>query len=572
MSYKKLTKYIKKTQKMGFSVKEITDILLKSGWKQEDIQKGFEYATQKPILGFLSFFPRLVFNILRETIGILKDNIIFFKNLGTSVFKLSKRVTEVAPQESKFIFGRFHLLWHYFISFIEKTIDIAEKITLPVWTLIALPLALLKTILKFRPKREITAVFKEGAKEPSQVRAMVFHEKISYFDIFRLSKRMFETRRLRTFLTILGVSVGTGTILFLVSLGYGLQNVLFERITTQEALLTLDAFAPVDTVQINLNNQMIDEILKYEGVELIGKMVVIEGGMLVGDDSIVSSIKIANGDFMRMLGERYLGGAFKEDGVVISAASARLLDFDDPKDAVGKNVSFFLLLPESEGSDVIKTHEIEEKLLITGVVDDTVNSFAYFPLEKASQFVLPDYSSIKIKTTGLDFIDPVREKVVALGLQVTALSETVEQAKRIFNIARVILGLFGIITLIVSAIGMLNTMTIALLERTQEVGIMKSVGASNFDIWKLFLAESVIMGFSGGLGGIFIGYAASEIFNYGINFLAKAFGGQSLDLFQQPLWFVLTIVSFASVIGFITGLWPARRAAKLDPLIALKYK
>ena len=572
MSYKKLTKYIKKTQKLGFSVKEITDALLKAGWTQKDVQKGFLEASQKPFLSSLNFFPRLAFNIFRETVGILKDNIIFFKYLGVRVFKLSKRAVEIAPQESKFIFGRFHLLWHYFISFIEKTIDVAEKITLPIWTLLALPFALFKTIFRFRQKKGIISVPKEGAKEPSQVRAMVFHEKISYFDIFRLSKRMFETRRLRTFLTILGVSVGTGTILFLVSLGYGLQNVLFERITTQEALLTLDAFAPVDTVQINLNDRMIDEILKYEGVESIGKMASVDGGMLVGDDSIVSIIKIANGDFMRMLGERYLEGTFKEGGVVISAASARLLDFNDPKDAVGKDVSFFLLLPETEGSDIIKTHEIKEKFLITGVVDDPINSFAYFPLEKASQFILPNYSNIKIKTKGLDFIDSVREKVVALGLQVIALSETLEQAKRIFNIARIILGLFGIITLIVSAIGMLNTMTIALLERTQEVGIMKSVGASNFDIWKLFLAESVIMGFAGGLGGIFIGYAASEVFNYGINFLAKAFGGQSLDLFQQPLWFVLTIVSFASVIGFITGLWPARRAAKLDPLIALKYK
>jgi len=169
-------------------------------------------------------------------------------------------------------------------------------------------------------------------------------------------------------------------------------------------------------------------------------------------------------------------------------------------------------------------------------------------------------------------LEPVREQLLTHGLLVSALSETVDQARKVFNIVRLILGLFGIITLVVSAIGMLNTMTIALLERTQEVGIMKAIGASDFDIWKLFLAEAMIMGFFGGVGGIAMGYLSANLFNLGINALAKAFGGQSLNFFQTPSWFVLTIVMFSVTVGMITGLWPARRASRLDPLDALKYK
>ena len=105
------------------------------------------------------------------------------------------------------------------------------------------------------------------------------------------------------------------------------------------------------------------------------------------------------------------------------------------------------------------------------------------------------------------------------------------------------LSLFGIIALIVSAIGMFNTMTIALLERTQEIGIMKTLGASSLDIWKMFLTESMMIGFFGGAFGVIIGFLASRILNIGLNFLAKSFGGLEIELFYIPVWFIIFILS-----------------------------
>jgi putative ABC transport system permease protein len=131
---------------------------------------------------------------------------------------------------------------------------------------------------------------------------------------------------------------------------------------------------------------------------------------------------------------------------------------------------------------------------------------------------------------------------------------------------------FGIVALIVSAIGMFNTMTIALLERTQEIGIMKALGATSADIWSMFLSESVIIGFLGGAGGIGIGMAGGEVFNYGINFLAGAMGGKGIDLFFTPLWFILLIITFSTFVGLITGFYPAKRAANINCLAALRYK
>jgi len=159
-----------------------------------------------------------------------------------------------------------------------------------------------------------------------------------------------------------------------------------------------------------------------------------------------------------------------------------------------------------------------------------------------------------------------------MGFVVAALSDVIDQANKIFRILQTVLAIFGAIALIVSAIGMFNTMTIALMERTQEVGIMKSLGASKTDIVLLFVTESVIMGFLGGVIGLALGMLSGEAFNILLNILAKRFEGNPVDVFYTPPWFAITIVIFSTVVGLITGIWPARRAANLNPLEAVKYK
>lgn len=403
-----------------------------------------------------------------------------------------------------------------------------------------------------------------------------FPEHIILFDIFKLAGRMFRTRRLRTFLTISGISVGIGTILFLVSFGYGLQNILFERITTEEALLTLDVVPPADNAIVTIDNTMIEKIKEIEGVADVSFMTALNGEMILGESSAAGFIYAIDPSYIKLAGIRLIAGAPADENdnnsVIISSAAAKLLGWSDPlESALGKEMNFAIAVPKGDSGEM-ETASLNEGYKVVGVVDDSFSVFAYLPIEQIKNKKLPAYSQLKVKVKDTSLLDPVRDQILSQGLLVSMLSETVDQAKKVFNAVKIVLGLFGVITLVVSAIGMLNTMTIALLERTQEVGIMKAVGASNFDVWKLFLAEAVIMGFLGGVGGIAIGFASSTAFNYGINMLARAFGGQSLNLFQTPLWFILTIIAFSSCIGVITGLWPARRASRLDPLDAIRYK
>jgi putative ABC transport system permease protein len=119
---------------------------------------------------------------------------------------------------------------------------------------------------------------------------------------------------------------------------------------------------------------------------------------------------------------------------------------------------------------------------------------------------------------------------------------------------------------------MFNTMTVTLLERTKEIGIMRTLGASPNDVKYLFVSESVIVGFLGGVSGIVMGVALGLAVNLFLNIVAGQFGGKSVSLFSFPLTFLAFIAVFSAAVGYLTGIFPAKRAAKLNPLDAIRYE
>jgi len=169
-------------------------------------------------------------------------------------------------------------------------------------------------------------------------------------------------------------------------------------------------------------------------------------------------------------------------------------------------------------------------------------------------------------------LEATEQALVEAGYRVTALSKTVEQASKIFQGIQVVLATFGGIALLVSAIGMFNTMTVTLLERTKEIGIMRTIGASPKDVLWLFVSESIIVGFMGGLTGIIMGVSLGFVVNIMLNIAASQFGGQAVSLFSFPLGFLTFIALFSAIVGYLTGIFPARRAAQLNPLDAIRYE
>lgn len=398
-------------------------------------------------------------------------------------------------------------------------------------------------------------------------------------DIFRLSTRMFRTNKLRTILTILGIAVGIGTILFLVSLGFGLQKILIEQLASSDALLSMDIITdPSSLIKLDKNN--LEKIKSIAGVAEVSPMFALGGQMKINDQNgDIPYIYFASASYVRLAGIKATKGqVFTNDNdnkIIITTAVLKMFNLTD-EEILGKQATFTLLVPqknkEGDYSDEIEEKQISKTFEIAGIMDDDTMNSVYIPINSVDNLEAPYYSNVKIKAASQDTIPTVKEEIEKLGFTVSAMSETIADANKIFAAINVILSVFGAVALVVSAIGMFNTMTIALLERTQEIGIMKSIGASRRDIWKMFLAESVIIGTLGGSAGIVIGYLGKFLFNLGLNTLASTMGGQQIDLFYTPIEFVLFIMFFSTTVGILTGLYPAKRASQLNPLEALRYK
>lgn len=397
-------------------------------------------------------------------------------------------------------------------------------------------------------------------------------------DVIRISARSFKNNRLRTFLTIMGISVGIASIFFLVSLGYGFQKVVLERIATSDSLLSLDVYPEISKTGKNnvILSKDLGEIESVDGVDKTAPIITQKFKIHSGDFTTDAKVNITDVDFFKLEGVVIQDGELMTEGskneAVVTTSVLDLLHIDNDK-FEGKEITVDIsTLTETERENVKNEETKEKKYKIVGLINDKSKANVYVSSSSVSELGFNYFNRIKIKVDSEGQIDPVRRTLMEKGYIVSAISDTVDQTRKIFKVIQIVLLSFGMLALVVSAIGMFNTMTISLLERTQEIAIMKSLGASATDIWSMFLTESLLIGFFGGTLGIGIGFMGTEMVNFLLNFVAKNFGGVSVDIFYMPLWFILFIIIFSTIVGLVTGFYPAKRAAALNTLEALRYK
>jgi putative ABC transport system permease protein len=135
-----------------------------------------------------------------------------------------------------------------------------------------------------------------------------------------------------------------------------------------------------------------------------------------------------------------------------------------------------------------------------------------------------------------------------------------------------VLAAVGMIAIFVAALGIVNTMMMSILERYSEIGIMKAVGASRGDIKRIFFVESSAIGFLGGVFGLGLGWAVSRIINRVVNYFLAKQGIPFIEYFRFPWWLGLGAVAFAVLVSLVAGILPAMRAAKVDPVVALRHE
>lgn len=404
-------------------------------------------------------------------------------------------------------------------------------------------------------------------------------------DLLYLSSQNIKTKKSRFIFTILGVSVGVGAILFLVSLGLGLQRNLHDSITTKDSLLTLDIVTQEDQI-VSLNEKSIQEIKDLPNVELVSPQIMIPAQISLSGKQLTSeaTFNAVDQDFLRLSGlipktknetDAEEGAIMENSRIVVNSSVAELFNLT-AEELLGQKVTFIVFLSSTNEENVSELipYPIEKTFTVQGVIPETPGAPGQVYVDSSYVRDIPDqgYEFAKVKITSDKEMEAVREQLIEKGYLVSSLSDTIEQADKIFGIIQVVLGVFGVVALLVAAIGLVNTMTISLLERTQEIGIMRAIGAPSKDIQRLFLGESFLTGFLGGFGGIVIGVISGEIFNFLVNVIAKTLEGDPLDLFYYNFQFMGFIIILSSIVGLIAGMWPAYRASKLDPIDALRYK
>jgi len=405
----------------------------------------------------------------------------------------------------------------------------------------------------------------------------IFTVDIRFRDILNINYQRIRNKKMRTVLTIFGIGIGIAAVLFLVGLTFGLQKIVVDKVASAESLVTLDVLANGDISNIiPINDDAISKIKQMPEVAEVSPVKSLSAQLSGKDIKTQGALFGVKSSFFRLSGKTMTYGTTftdeSEDGkkIIISSATAKLLNYDKPEDALNQKVGIDLFVPDTT-AETTNVYQLPDQFTITGVMEDDSN-YVFIPLKNFDLVDYSQYFELKVKVKDTASVQTLKNKISALGFAVTALIDTLDQMNKIFHISQIVFAVIGLVALFIASIGMFNTMTIALLERTREIGVMKAIGATDRAIRQMFMFEAVTVGFLGGIAGVILGYIAM----FGVDFVfaqvAQTFGGIAVNMFYVPGWFLLTIVVLSVFIGYLTGIYPSRHAAKINPLDALRYE
>lgn len=394
---------------------------------------------------------------------------------------------------------------------------------------------------------------------------------LQFKELLRLALRTFRVKPTRAVLTVMGMSVGIGTVLFLVSLGYGLQYILIGKlITTEDSLITMEISYPTEN-NLVIRKETLDNLRTYLDVAEVSPVAQFPGELSIeGTSGLLVDTLIVEPTYFRLTGIVPSFGTTPEkleNSAILTSQTLVPIGLVADESALNKKLDLKVFYQD----DITGTYQEAVSSIpipVKGVIMDETAQPEVIVFATSLSSDPPFYRKALVKSTTIDTVEPLRDRLIGEGFLVSARIDLVNQARKITNIITLVLGVFGITALIVSAIGMFNTMIVGFMERTYEVGILKSIGATDADVRNLFLLEATMMGLLGGIGGIFIGVFSGRGLNVLMNVWAKSSGGKEFQLFLTPWWFIVLILGLSLIIGLISGLWPAYRATRLSPKAA----
>ncbi len=423
-------------------------------------------------------------------------------------------------------------------------------------------------------------------------------------------------RKGRVAMTAIGVVIGTAAVITLVSLGFGLQKSATSNLWGINELSTIRVYPGMgDAAFVEgsgggssnqqsqmkvLNNEAITSIQAIPGVKQVITQESLYGGMEMKYEQLIGYGQLTG---LNIADLTEIGQTAKE-GVTVPSRGKVIIgswvprnfypvnpkpnEVVEPPELMGKTLKVDLIKYSQEGLETRKTLRLE----VIGVLKETKGESDFTMYVDQAELVQwnewmngrrtdrnkEGYQSLMVQVVDPKDATSVSQTINDLGFQAWTPQSMIQSINSFFSTMQVIFGGIGAIALLVAAIGIANTMTMAILERTREIGIMKAIGATNNNILSIFLGEAGGIGLIGGIGGVLLAWGIGGVINtFASSYLATQSSGGMGGLGSSiavvtPWWLPFFSLIFATIVGLISGLYPALSAATMVPVDALKYE
>jgi putative ABC transport system permease protein len=434
-------------------------------------------------------------------------------------------------------------------------------------------------------------------------------------------------KKLRTVLTIFGVMIGIGALVSMFSFGQGIQDNITNTFNELQLFNYISVYPRSENNQTIptsgesnspeqagrqkqvLDDEFIRDVTEIEGVESAFPEVRFPAMIRFNEQEKFSLVQVLPADVCQSgLMKLRAGNPYSpadSNALIISDSLLRRMKVKEPETAIGQQIEISTLtvdlslsnisnivtflrgkgLPFSRQSYRFTIVGVTEKMGFAGPMPVRSDVFI-MPAESENMkklsltsiwdlFQAPQqakgYSMVNIKLSSTKYIQPVKEKMEDKGYRTFALIDHLEEIKTGFIFLNMFLFAVGMIAITVAALGIINTMVMSILERYKEIGIMKAVGASDGDVKKIFLFESGAIGFMGGVLGLALGWMVSMLINQIVNYFMAKQGVPYMDYFSFRWWLVSGAIVFSILISLAAGVYPTMRAARVDPVVALRH-
>ncbi len=445
-----------------------------------------------------------------------------------------------------------------------------------------------------------------------------------FADLFRLAGGNLLRNRTRSAMTLIGIAIGVAALFALLSYGSGLQRLAEQEVATLELYNTfrvtstpnpVDSFADLsvraveaDTTEpVPLTDSLLAEIAALPGVLAAYPEVAFPVRVQANEREVFAGAEAVPLAFGAFPAYQPTAGAFFEtetdSSLLIPRSMAERLGFEPAEAAVGETVTVLTatldyaklqraLFSFGMGMQSLPIREQPHTLRVAGVLPTEGQALSGFvrllvplglaeTMQKVTFFSTLDlvtrgpatdgYAAARVQIENEDDYAAIKSAIESEGVYATGFREQFAQLDRLFAIMNGSLAIVGLIALLVATIGIANTMTMNVVERTREIGVMKAIGGEDGTVQRLFVAESLLLGVVGTVLGLAFGWLVTEALSAGVIAYLDRIGVPPVDLFYTPFLVVVGIGIVTLIVSVLAGFIPARRAARIEPIEALRH-